>query len=276
MDRLDSKTVLITGASSGIGLETARGLAVLGASVLVHGRSAEKARAAVALVAECGLAHPVWGDFASLEAVRGLARQVNDATERLDVLVNNAGVFANAMTLTGDGHELTFQVNHLSTMLLTLQVLPALCAAEQGRIVTVTSVAHFKGAIDLDDLDRRRPFDGYQTYADSKLANVMFGFELAERLKCRAVTSNVVHPGVVSTKLLAFGFPNAHGGSAAEGASTPIYLAAAPEVAGITGSYFVDRHEAHASPKARDAELRARLWEISTEMLGLSPDEALA
>jgi NAD(P)-dependent dehydrogenase (short-subunit alcohol dehydrogenase family) len=276
MDRMESKTALVTGATSGIGLETARGLAALGARVLVHGRSATKAEEAARSVSECGLSEPVSGDFASLSEVRALARMVREKAPALDVVVNNAGVFANSWTLTPDDHELTFQVNHLSTMLLSLLLVPSLCEAGRGRVITVSSVAHFKGDIDVDDLDHRRGFEGYQAYADSKLANVLFAFELAERLRCHGVTSNALHPGVVTTKLLAFGFPNAHGGSVADGAATSVYLAAAGEVRDTTGAYFVDRHEAHASPKSRDATLRALLWERSARMLELTAEEALA
>lgn len=266
-----TRTVLVTGATSGIGLETARQLASLGMHVLVHGRSAEKAHAATADVATHGAATAVWADFARLDDVRSLADQVLDATDTLDVLVNNAGVYMREFALTPDSHETTFQVNHLSPFLLTNLVLPAICDSPAGRVVTLSSVAHFRGAVDFDDLDHRAGYDAYGAYAASKLENVLFAFELARRLQCEAVTSNVAHPGVVATKLLAAGFPTATGVSTAHGAATPVFLSASPEVEGVTGAYFVDRRRAHASPAAQDADVARRLWEVSCALLGLDP-----
>lgn len=262
-------TMLVTGATSGIGLETARRLAAGGSRVLVHGRSERTATLAANDVSTHGTAEPVWGDFSVFAQVRELADQVAATARALDALINNAGVYQHERTETADGHETTFQVNHLSPFLLTNLLVERLCDATQGRVVTVSSVAHFRGSVSLDDLDHRSGFDGYEAYADTKLHNVLFAQELSDRLKCAATTSNALHPGTVATKLLASGFPSASGSSPADGADSSVYLATASEVAHTTGSYFVGRRQAHASPKTRDAELRARLWDISAELVGL-------
>ncbi len=262
-------SALVTGATSGIGLEAARRLAASGFRVLVHGRSEARALGAVADVATHGTAEPVWGDFADLSQVAELAEQVAASSPSLDVLINNAGVFMSDRVETRDGHETTFQVNHLAPFLLTNLLLPRLCAAPQGRVITVSSVAHFRGSPELDDLDHRVGFEGYPAYADSKLHNVLFAQELSARLFCDAATSNALHPGTVETKLLAAGFPDSTGSSLAEGAATPVYLATSDEVTHVTGAYFVGHRQAHASPKTRDPQLRRRLWEISSELVGL-------
>jgi len=263
-------TALVTGATSGIGLEAARRLAALGFKVVVHGRSEASALPAAADVARYGSAEPVWGDFADLAQVRTLAEQVASAAPVLDVLVNNAGVFMTERIETRDHHETTFQVNHLAPFLLTNLLLPQVCAAPQGRVVTVSSVAHFRGSPELDDLEHRTRFEGYSAYADSKLHNVLFAQELAERLFCEAATSNALHPGTVATKLLAAGFPHSAGSSLAEGAVGPVYLATSGEVAHVTGAYFVGQRQTHPSPKTtRDPSLRKRLWDISATLVGV-------
>ena len=266
---LQFKTALVTGATSGIGLETARQLAGLGARVLVHGRSQQTASDAAADVLRHGDAEPVWGDFGSFDEVRALARQVAEKTDEIDVLVNNAGVFMSERTQTVDGHETTLQVNHLSTLLLTAELLPLVCAARASRVITVSSVAHFRGNLDFEDLEHRRDYSGFAAYADTKLYNVLFAQALAERLKCEAATSNVLHPGTIATKLLKAGFPFSEGGSLADGATTLVYLAVSPVVADVTGAYFVDKRQAHPSPKADDPALRRRLWNVSEQMVGL-------
>jgi len=265
---LQSTTALVTGATSGIGLETARQLAGLGSRVLVHGRTQAKATAASEDVLRHGDAEPVWGDLSSFEQVRQLANQLTEKTDAIDVLINNAGVFMNDRIETTDGHETTLQVNHLSMLLLTTEVVPLVCAARAARVLTVSSVAHFRGVVDFEDLEHREGFSGMAAYSDTKLYNVLFAQELAERLQCESATSNVLHPGTISTKLLAAGFPSAEGASLAEGAATIVYLATSSVVAGVTGAYFVDKRQAHASPKTRDPEVRRRLWRASEELIG--------
>lgn len=271
------KVVLVTGASDGIGRETAVELARLGFHVLVHGRNGKRAdRAAddVRKRAPGAAVEPVAADVSTRDGVRQLAGLVLDRAGRLDVLVNNAGVFRKERRTTADGLEETFAVNHLAPFLLTHLLLPRLLASAPSRIVTVSSIAHQSARPLLSDLQHEKGYSGYGAYALSKLGNVLFTFELARRLAGKGVAANVLHPGVVTTKLLRDGF-GMGGAPVTEGASTPVYLAASPEVEGVTGRYFVNRHESTPSPLARDERLRRELWRLSEELSRLLPEERL-
>ncbi|WP_428265628.1 SDR family NAD(P)-dependent oxidoreductase [Haliangium sp.] len=275
------KTILVTGATDGIGRATALGLAERGAQVLVHGRRGDKVDQVCAEIARTAPNAPAaegyLADLSSLAEVRALAEQVGAAHPRLDVLINNAGVFVKERQLSPDGFELTWAVNHLAPFLLTHLLLPALRAAP-ARVVTVSSVAHNRGQIHWDDLQLERgwdgphpgpPLPGYPAYAQSKLANVMFSNELARRVEAEGVTSNSLHPGVIGTKLLEDGF-GIQGGTTASGAETSIYLALSEDVAGVSGRYFSDCRETQTSPAAMNVTAQRRLWEISAEMTGLA------
>lgn len=261
-------TILVTGATDGIGLETARQLASRGARVLVHGRTEAKARAACQTLAARGTATatPVWGDLSRFAETRALAAQVLSEAPALDALVNNAGVFMNERVLSDDGHELTFQVNHLAPFLLTALLRPALEAAPQGRVVTVSSIAHARGRVQLDDLDSARGFDGYRAYAASKLMNVYFTHELARRLAGTKVTAYALHPGVITTKLLQAGFGMA-GASVEAGARTSVYCATEPSLATVSGRYYADAREGVAAPHSNDPALEAELWRRSETLV---------
>lgn len=263
-------TIVVTGATDGIGLETARQLVQRGARVLVHGRTADKARAACATLERetAGRAEPVWGDLSSFDETRALAAQVLAAAPALDGLVNNAGVFMNERVLSKDGHELTFQVNHLAPFLLTALLRPALEAAPQGRVVNVSSVAHGRGRVDLDDLDAARAFSGYGAYAASKLLNVHFTHELARRLAGTKVTAYALHPGVITTKLLHAGF-GMSGASVEAGARTSVYCATEPSLATVSGRYYSDAREVPCAPHANDPAIERALWERSAALVGL-------
>lgn len=265
-------TILVTGATDGIGAETARQLAQRGGRVLVHGRSEAKARAAADTCAKAtgGACEPVWGDLASFAATRALAAQVREKAPALDGLVHNAGVFMNERVVTADGHETTFQVNHLAPFLLTALLRPALEAAPQGRVVTVSSIAHGRGRVDPNDLDLAQGFDGYRAYAASKLLNVYFTHELARRLAGTRVTAYALHPGVITTKLLKAGFGMA-GASVEAGARTSVYCATAPELSQVSGRYYADAREARCAPHADDPALEAALWQRSAELAGVEP-----
>ena len=259
------KTMLVTGASDGIGFETARALLELGHTVLVHGRHAERAREAVDRLKAAGSrARPVWGDFAVLREVVELAQQVCETSSCLDVLINNAGLYAPQRRLTTDGFELTMAVNYFAPFLLTQHLLPLLESTSGARIVNVSSMTHDGADFDLDDLDLARDWSAYGAYATSKLANVLFTRALATRL--RTTTANALHPGVIGTKLLKSAF-RMQGAAVAEGARTSVYLATAPEVAQISGAYFDNCRERKLGPVARDETLATGLWAASERRL---------
>ncbi|MRG97469.1 SDR family oxidoreductase [Polyangium spumosum] len=266
------RIVLVTGATDGIGRQTALELLRRGHHVLVHGRTEAKARAtceALEKESRSSEVTAVAGDLASMSAVRALAAEVASRAPRLDVLLNNAGVFLHERKLTEDGFEATFAVNHLAPFLLTHLLLPALRKSDAGRIVTVSSIAHTRGQIDFTDLTSERYFHGYAAYAASKLANVLFAYEMARRLAGTAITSNALHPGVIGTKLLRSGF-GMGGGTVAQGAATSVRLATDPELAAVTGKYFSDEHEEPSSTRSLDRRLQRKLYEVSAELVGIA------
>jgi retinol dehydrogenase 14 len=270
------KSVLVTGGTGGIGKATASGLAALGARVGITGRDQGRTEAAAAGIGAAP-GSPAVDAFAadmSVQAgVRGLAAQVLDTYPRLDVLVNNVGGFWAHRHVTVDGLEHTFAVNHLAPFLLTSLLLDRLTASAPARIVTVSSGAHASGRIDFDDLQGERNYSGQRAYSQSKLANVMFTYELARRLAGTGVTATVLHPGVVRTS---FGAEDqvAHMAvmirvarlfmkTPAQGAATPIYLACSPEAEGITGRYYANREPTTSSKASYDTAAAARLWQAS-------------
>jgi NAD(P)-dependent dehydrogenase (short-subunit alcohol dehydrogenase family) len=262
--------MLVTGASDGIGFETALQLAAQGATVLAHARNEAKAHDTVKRLTEAGVrsARPVWGDLSSMAQVRALATQVKAAAPALDALVNNAGVFMTDEQRSGDGFELTFAVNHFAPLLLTHELLPALEAAPAARVVNVSSVAHQRGRVAVDDLPAPRRFDGYGAYAASKLLNVSFTHELARRLGAKGsrVTTYALHPGVITTKLLQKGF-GMGGASVASGARTSVFCATSPQV-GASGTYYSDSREVPCAAHANDPALERALYEKSCALVG--------
>lgn len=272
MRRVEEAVMLVTGSTDGIGKETARRLAAMGAAVIVHGRSPERGEEALEEIRDetgsekLGL---VVGDLSSMREVRAIGEQVRSEHDRLDVLINNAGVVSEERVETEDGYELTFAVNHLAPFLLTALLLDDLERAAPSRIITVSSVAHGGAKLDFDDPNLERGYSMNRAYARSKLANLLFTYELARRLEGTGVTANALHPGVIGTKLLAVGFGG--GGSPVEsGAETSVYLATSPEVEGVTGRYFRRSRAVESSPASYDEEAQRRLWEMSERMVGLT------
>jgi NAD(P)-dependent dehydrogenase (short-subunit alcohol dehydrogenase family) len=270
---MKDKIVFVTGSTDGIGKETAQQLAQLGATVIVHGRRLERCQATCDDIRQA-TGNPnvdfVAADLSSQQQVRRMAGEVLARYDRLHVLINNAGVIILQRQLTVDGLETTLAVNHLAPFLLTHLLLDRLKASLPARIVNVSSTVHYDAAIKLDNLQGAKNYNGITAYKLSKLGNVLFTFELADRLKSTGVTANCLHPGVVATKLLNTGWGGSNGLSSAQGAALSVYLASSPEVENITGQYFESKSAGGASPKANDVKLRRQLWDISAQLTGLT------
>ena len=272
---------VVTGATSGIGKAAATALARLGATVVLVGRDRGRTEAAAAEIAPVSASPPraEFADLASLEQVRGLAGRL-DGLERIDVLINNAGLVLGERRITPDGLEHVFALNHLAPFLLTSLLLPKLTASAPARVVTVTSDAHSAARLDLSDPNLEHGWDSWRSYANSKLANILFTRELARRLDGTGVTANCAHPGVVRTgfgresrPLLKLGITIARPFmlSPERGADTIVYLASSPDVAGQTGGYYIKRQRREPSAAARDDAAARELWELSEKLTGLAP-----
>lgn len=267
---LTGKTILITGATDGIGKETARQLAMMNAQVILHGRDPDKTKKVQKEIISDSSNEKVdvlIADFSSMDQVRSLADQVISQYQHLEVLINNAGLYTTSKQTTSDGFELTFAVNHLSHFLLTNLLLDLVKASAPARIITVSSSAHFDADFDITDLNAEKNFNGWNAYSVSKLANLLFTFALARRLKGSGVTVNSLHPGFIKTNILGKHFANQK--PVEEGAETPVYLASSPEVAEISGEYFERKQISPSSELSRNEPLQEELWEISESMTGL-------
>jgi retinol dehydrogenase 14 len=274
------KVVLITGATSGIGRETSIGLAKLGAQVVMLVRNEEKGAAMVREIKKRtgnDQSSIILCDLASFSSVRRAAQEFRSKNQRLDVLIDNAGLIIGKRRVTVDGLEQTFQVNHLSHFLLTNLLLDVLKESAPSRIVVVSSKAHEGAHLDFDDLMVNKDYSAFKAYGRSKLANILFCFELARRLEGSGVTANCLHPGVIRTH-----FGRGLGGMAEiypilypfmksprTGAITSIYLASSPEVSNTSGKYFSGKKVQESSKESMDKDMARRLWDESEKLTGL-------
>lgn len=288
---MDGRVALVTGATSGIGRVAARRLGELGATVVVQGRERERGRETLAAVREAGGDGIfVRADFSDLDAVRGLADEVRQRYDRLDVLVNNAGLASDerrVLTFPGGPVEVVFAVNHLAPYVLTSELVDRLAAtgspAEPARVVVTASGVHTRGELALDD-PTLTDYGGLRAYARSKLANVLFAVELADRLP-DTVAANAYHPGFVPATGLdrdagwRYGLLTTvaslvpmMGSSVEAGGDGLCYLAAAPALDDVTGAYFSQRERSSPDDRATDTALRDRLWRVSADLCGVDPD----
>ena len=278
---MKNKVVLITGGTGGIGKETALALVKMGAAVVIVGRNPQKTAAVTDEIRKASgnpTVEYLLGDLAIQADVRRVAQEFRSHHNRLDVLVNNAGAVFMSREESQDGIEMTFALNHLNYFLLTHLLLDQLKASAPARVINVSSAAHMGGKMNFDDLELRHTYNGWKAYSQSKLANVLFTYELARRLKGSGVTANTLHPGFVATN-----FGKSNGGvfqpffrlaqiaaiSPHAGAQTSVYLASSPEVEGVTGQYFDKKKAVNSSALSHNAEDAQRLWNISLDRVGL-------
>jgi NAD(P)-dependent dehydrogenase (short-subunit alcohol dehydrogenase family) len=267
MRNLTEATILVTGATDGLGKRVATELAERGATVLIHGRNPERLEVALEEIREETGSEKLGSylaDFSSLGQVRALAEQILSERERLDVLVNNAGIIVRERRESEDGYELTFAVNYLAHFLLTRLLLGVLRDSAPARIVNVASAG--QSLIPFDDVMLERGYDGMRAYTQSKLAQVMFTFELAERLQSTRVTANALHPAsLMDTKMVLETFGRTMS-TVQEGAEATIRLAVSTKLEGVSGRYFDGTREGRANAQAYDRGARKRLWALSEEL----------
>jgi NAD(P)-dependent dehydrogenase (short-subunit alcohol dehydrogenase family) len=286
---MQGKTVLVTGANQGIGKAAAIALARKGARVVMVARNPAKGQAALAEVQAASPkrdAELIVADLSSQAEVRRLAAEYRSRHPRLDVLVNNAGVLVPELHTTVDGVEETFAVNHLAPMLLTLELVDLLKASAPARVVTVSSEAHRGARMHWDDLQfRAHKYRSFKAYGQSKLANILFTYELARKLEGSGVTANTLHPGVIAS-----GFGHTYPGPVSmllkvvspflltpeEGAATTVYLASSPEVEGVTGQYFSKCRPVRSNAVSYDVASQRKLWALSVEMMSARAGDAAA
>jgi retinol dehydrogenase-14 len=275
------RTVLVTGGTGGIGKATALGLATMGAHLAITGRDRGRTEDAAREIraAGGGQVEVFVADLSAQSEVRRLAGEVLQRLSRIDVLINNAGGYWNTRHVTADGLERTFALNHLAPFLLTDLLLDRLKQSAPARVVTVSSNVQAMGRIGFEDLQSERSYSGARAYNQSKLANVLFTYELARRLPATSVTANALHPGVVRTSFgaedpgrvqrLFTPFMRPFMKTPAQGAATSIHVASAPDLEQVTGRYFANGKPKRSSKRSHDEAAAARLWQVSADLVGL-------
>lgn len=280
---MNTKTCLITGATAGIGLETAKQLAMKGFDIYITGRNEQKLAEALKQInqASSGKGKGYFlCDFSSQHSIREAAQKIRNTIAKLNVLVNNAGAVYQHKELTEEGIEKTFATNHLGYFLFTHLLLPIIPTNQGNRIVNVASNAHFSAKFNLNDLVNPKKYSIFTAYANSKLANIMFTFYLAEKLKPVGITANCLHPGVVKTRIGNKNTANwiglfwnlltrISGISVEKGAASSVYLASSNEVSHISGKYFYECRESKPSKLSMDTSLQQQLWELSEKLCGI-------
>ncbi|HJN58305.1 MAG TPA: SDR family oxidoreductase [Nitrososphaerales archaeon] len=275
---LKGKVCMVTGATAGIGIVTAKALAQQGATVIVAGRNKEKSVSTVDQIRKETGNHDVeyiLADLSVQKEVRKLADDFKSKFKRLDILVNNAGAIFDKRFETADGLEITFALNHLSYFLLTDLLLDTIKVSAPSRIINVSSDAHKGAKINFDDIQGKKKYGAMRAYGQSKLANILFTYELARKLEGSGVTSNALHPGFVASSFgsnmrgafrLILRFLQLFAMSSEKGAETSIYLATSPDVANINGKYFVKKKEVLTSVESYDKNVGEKLWKVSEKL----------
>jgi NAD(P)-dependent dehydrogenase (short-subunit alcohol dehydrogenase family) len=279
---MKDKVIMITGANSGIGKAASLALAKMGATVVMVARNKERGEAARSEIIRKSQNNSVdllLADLSSLESVRQLATVFRDKYAKLDVLINNAGLFNQRRRVTADGYENTFATNYLASFLLTNLQLDLLKASAPSRIINVSSVGHYNGHINFDDLNLEKDYGGWKAYGQSKLALVLFTHELAKKLQGTGVTVNAVHPGTVATNIWSRPFgpvgfimalPKLFMTSPEKGAETIVYLASSSDAKGLNGEYLEKLKVKKSSDESYDEEIAQRLWDVSAKLTHLS------
>lgn len=263
-----NKTVLLTGATDGIGLETAKKLSKDRYDLIVHGRNSEKVHTLVQELKKNTDGNHIYGviaDFSNLTEVSDMAKDITKQHKKIDILINNAGIYSSDYSVTTDGFEITYQVNHLAPVLLTLKLLDRIKRSEVKRIVNVVSMAHASN-IDLEEIRNGITHSGYEAYSISKLCNILFTKKLAAITRSEGITVNCLHPGVINTKLLKKGW-GAFGADVKKGADNILYVAESDDIKNTSGAYFMDKKPTAPAQIAFDEKIQDELWKINLDQL---------